>query len=459
MESVKHFNTKHGNLRGIIHQPEVEVPKGVIIFIHGYFSSNKLGPANLYVQLSRFFQELGYIVWRFDIIGVGDSDGLYSDITYQNHIRDVNTLIIKAKEKYPFKISLCGHSSGANIALELLKFHSDIKMLLLISPAFGTITGCAGLLNKEQIRELHNNGNTIRKGLIINVDYYIPFQSDEIFEKAKLILPKCFYFIAMKDQFYNSELMISKLEEQGIEQILKIPDAEHNFLDLSCRKILFNEIKQVLLKSTKKIIITADDYGMSESFDKGIIELASLKYLSSIGVMVNRIKSSNSITILKEVSLKNNISIGLHLEFMTKDFKKEIDSQLNRFNGFFSNLPSYVDVHKGIKFKDSFPIIIDYALKYKIPFRNHGIEDKCKDLRQTSVPFYFGTGKKAIEIINWIEGTPFSSIIELVFHPGYQDKNSKSSLNIEREADMNTIKLLQKKLKKYDYDIINYDSL
>lgn len=458
MEILSEIETINGVIRGVIHVPENIKPKGLIVFIHGYFSSNKLGPVRLYVQLSRLFQQLGFVVWRYDIIGIGDSDGDYSNITFESHIRDIEVILSKAKKEYSSNIILCGHSSGANIALEILSNNKSISKLLLISPAFGEVNGCEPLLNNNQLSELDSNGLTSRKGLLINSNYYYPLISENIFEKVKLLFNKCHFFIGVCDQFYNSKALNYKLLECGVDSIVTIPDADHNFIEIKNKFFLFNALIKILSEGTTKVIITADDFGMCELFDKGIIEMVEKGNVTSVGIMVDRIKQK-SVYKMKSISLVNNISIGLHLDFINTDYLFEIQRQYNRFIELFAQPPSYIDVHKGIKYKDAFSFLIPFVIEKGIPFRNHGDELVVSSLKQTTSPYFLGTGKEIPEILLWLEKQTPNDIIELVFHPGYFDVKSDSSYNIEREKDMKTLNIMHELLKLKNITIVNYDFL
>ena len=112
MEKQIQISTKFGNLRGVLHETNVKPSKGIIVIIHGYFSSQKIGPAKLYVQLGRLFESLGYCVYRFDVIGVGDSDGKYGDFTFDTHKRDIVSIInfIKKTEHIMWAQFWCQHS-------------------------------------------------------------------------------------------------------------------------------------------------------------------------------------------------------------------------------------------------------------------------------------------------------------------------------------------------------------
>src|ERR1700754_4300636 len=107
----------NGQLRGIVHKPALGC-KGVVIFLHGYFSSTKLGPVNLYVRISRILASVGYEVWRFDSYGVGDSDGEFFQSSYDTRLNDYAIITNEALKEHENLIYF-GHSMGSTLAIQL----------------------------------------------------------------------------------------------------------------------------------------------------------------------------------------------------------------------------------------------------------------------------------------------------------------------------------------------------
>lgn len=247
METQKEIITKSGVLRGVINIPNVQIIKGIIIIIHGYFSSNKIGPARLYVQLARLFEILGYCVYRFDAYGVGDSDGEYIDFSFDSQKRDFLSIIEDVKKCYPkHKIILCGHSAGSNISMLLASQLNEIEKMILISPAFGFFSGKEKLLEQQDINEL-NLGNVIyRKGIPINKNYIEKITNETIFFTKIALSVESFIFIGNDDQFYDINHICLKSHCFENHKLFTIDFADHNFLDPIGRKSLFDELRLIL---------------------------------------------------------------------------------------------------------------------------------------------------------------------------------------------------------------------
>ena len=60
----------------------------------------------------------------------------------------------------------------------------------------------------------------------------------------------------------------------------------------------------------RKVIITADDFGMSTVFNSEILKFADMKMISSVSVMVNRniVKQKKHIKLLIDIARKSNFS-------------------------------------------------------------------------------------------------------------------------------------------------------
>ena len=99
-----------------------------------------------------------------------------------------------------------------------------------------------------------------------------------------------------------------------------------------------------------KLIISADDFGMTDCYNKGILDLLSNEQITSISVMVNRNIDKIEFEKLKKLKKIKRCSVGLHLEFTNNSYEVSIKQQLNKFTDIFNFKPSHFDIHKGIKF-------------------------------------------------------------------------------------------------------------
>ena len=240
-----------------------------------------------------------------------------------------------------------------------------------------------------------------------------------------------------------------------------------------------------------KLIINADDFGLSKSISDGIIEGIKSGYITSTSVMANMEYSEYAI--LK--AIENNISsIGLHVNF-TKGYPVIPNANLTDENGMFlnqklqieNNKLSYEDAYNEIKAQinliDKYSegkikldhldthhfvshnenikkALIDISKEYNIPIRN---EFECDILRPDV--FYMDFSLKNIdysELENLLSLYANKDIsVELLTHAGFVDDYTMSvtSHNVEREQELNILKNAYEKGLFNKVELISFKEL
>ena len=249
MEIISEIDGTKGVLRGVIHQP-IGDPKAPVLFIHGYFSSTRIGPARLYVQLSRLIESKGYLVYRFDSFGVGDSDGKFIESTYSLRLRDYALILQKIanNENLSHGINIVSHSMGGSLAIRLAyKFPYLIKRIILISPSVGEFAYIHNLFEQKQLLEIESEGRTIRKGYWITRDFMKLMESNDIYKIATKINPEYGSTIiyGTNDEFSSTSSYILLGKKLQTEKIIAIQQADHNFINLKLRQVLFSHISNI----------------------------------------------------------------------------------------------------------------------------------------------------------------------------------------------------------------------
>ena len=234
---------KLGKLRGIIHKSE-NSRKGVIVLLHGYFSSTKLGPVNLYVQIARVFANLGFEFWRFDSYGVGDSDGDFVQSSYSLRLEDYITISNEALKSHDNLIYL-GHSMGTNLAIHLTNGFSDhVSQVYLLSPSFGKITWFDNLFSSEQQDALRTVGMAERKGLIITNEFIEQITTESIYAEIRKVRAKLIIFYGLSNEFYSKSSVEKAIEYMNDYELYEIEKSDHNFL--YNRNILIEKIEKAI---------------------------------------------------------------------------------------------------------------------------------------------------------------------------------------------------------------------
>lgn len=125
----------HGyKLSAFIHLPnESRFP--LIVFFHG-FTGSKIEANRLFVDLARALCYNGIAAFRFDFRGHGDSPLPFEDFRLSYAIEDAEASIHYVKEHIkPKSIGILGLSMGGNIAVHIASKFSEIKVVVLLSPA------------------------------------------------------------------------------------------------------------------------------------------------------------------------------------------------------------------------------------------------------------------------------------------------------------------------------------
>ena len=211
-----------------------------------------------------------------------------------------------------------------------------------------------------------------------------------------------------------------------------------------------------------KLIITADDFGYSRLFTKRILELIEEGAITSTSVMIDEVVTQEEqIRKLASLAKAGSVSVGLHTFFKNTNFSEELQRQFEKFVQVFGFEPSYIDIHKMDYLKEGYPIIQEFCKQRKIPCKNMNTFQENimkKEVITTQDPLYEGTGKTFEEIRRWL-GSLTEGTHMIVFHPGYYDPESKSSLNKERETDVENIQKMMKELPKLNITLAYFNYL
>lgn len=214
--------------------------------LHGYFSSNHIGPSRLYVRIARVFAKYGFSVWRFDCYGVGNSDGEFEEATYQSELEDHKLVLDEAlKDAEPGRNVLIGHSMGTSLAVRLAIHEPKISHLVLLSPSFGKLSYPENLFTADNVRDLENAGFTVRKGLKIHKDFVNAFENTNIYELCRMLSIRVTLVYGTDDEFYSAgsiEHIASCFEDARIELIDK---GDHNFIHSGSRTRLLKTVDNI----------------------------------------------------------------------------------------------------------------------------------------------------------------------------------------------------------------------
>lgn len=232
-----------------------------------------------------------------------------------------------------------------------------------------------------------------------------------------------------------------------------------------------------------KLIINADDFGLSKSISDGIIEGILGGFITSTTVMANMEYAEYAI---KE-AIKNNINcIGLHINFTVgkpiiknnhltdekgiflynkkqienekltySDAYNEIKAQLSKINEYSDELIKidHFDFHHHLLGNNNIRnAAIDIAKELDIPIRNEEIINyKCPDILYKDFSINNVNIDKIKEMISMYKDKDI--VVELMTHPGYIDDYTKTITSyLKREEEL---KILQEAKQNDIYDEVD----
>lgn len=215
----------------------------------------------------------------------------------------------------------------------------------------------------------------------------------------------------------------------------------------------------------KKVIINADDFGMSKVFNEVILDLLENDFIKSTSVLVLRDIDSQSVQFdkLRDLFEQKDISIGLHFESneVENDYEKiseNIEYQKEILVKSLGFGPTHIDKHKKIYSREEAEAMIDFATRNNIYIRN--CFDNFKDIFRGKImtsTHVITLIEKDIESLKDIleKGLSDNEVLEIVAHPGKFDVACRSSLNKDREKDSEKIIGLFPLLQENDISMIN----
>ena len=125
-------------IRGVLNTPDnfCENKKyTAIIFFHGLMDDRN-GINYMSIQHAKYLTAAGYLVYRFDFRGCGESEGSFFDLTFTRQIEDGQS-IYEFVENEEFvdrdKIFIRAHSMGGTVAIKLAQLKNP-KGLILYAP-------------------------------------------------------------------------------------------------------------------------------------------------------------------------------------------------------------------------------------------------------------------------------------------------------------------------------------
>ena len=239
-----------------------------------------------------------------------------------------------------------------------------------------------------------------------------------------------------------------------------------------------------------KLIINADDFGLSKSISDGIIEGIKEEYITSTSIMANMEYAEYAI----QEAIKNNINcIGLHINLTIgkpivdnnnltddkgmflynrlqvenpkltyEDVYNEIIAQIKTIDKYSNGLIKidHLDMHHHIGDNEIIKkATIDIAKEFNIPIRNLF---ECDIIKPNVLYDKFTIKNVSIESLEELVSKYCDKniTVELMTHPGYVDDYTKDITSyIERDKELNVLKEAKEKGLFDKIELISFKQL
>lgn len=194
---------------------------------------------------------------------------------------------------------------------------------------------------------------------------------------------------------------------------------------------------------TRRLIITADDYGYWPSYNEGILAAIEAGAVNSVSAMVDRPYCD------PEPLLESGVEIGLHLEFESRygsrsgaPARTNLRVQMDRFVDLFHRWPAYIDGHKHCHARPELATpVLQMAEQIKIPVRSVS-RDHRQWLRERGVAtpdLLIGRNESSESAAPPELRELPPGVTEWMTHPGYPDPESGSEYDLARREDLDEL--------------------
>ncbi|MCT4611744.1 MAG: carbohydrate deacetylase [Clostridia bacterium] len=222
-----------------------------------------------------------------------------------------------------------------------------------------------------------------------------------------------------------------------------------------------------------KLIINSDDFGLTKSINKGILQGMKEGIITSTSIMMNMPGAEDAIEIIKANNLEN---IGIHINLTVgkplrsdveslvdetgkfyyrdligekstyEDAKKEMKEQIESFLARGLTLDHLDNHHDLYKHKHLMKAMYELAKEYNLPMRtkNGKLKEKAKELGIKTPDFLFEKymGENiSVETLKEAVSNKQFEVVEIMTHSGYIDDEAMeiTSYNKEREKELATL--------------------
>jgi chitin disaccharide deacetylase len=205
----------------------------------------------------------------------------------------------------------------------------------------------------------------------------------------------------------------------------------------------------------RTLIVNADDLGLSDAVNAGIVEAHERGIVTSASLMVRRAAAAEAVDVARR---HPGLAVGLHLDFgewvyedgrwrvayercssqEPREVEAECHAQVEAFRDLLGRDPTHLDSHQHVHMGEPVAsVVVALAAELGVPLRDHGVRYEGG--------FYGQTGKG----MPWPEGIAVERLVKLIgllpsgwteigCHPGL-GVDAESSYGLEREQEVRAL--------------------
>lgn len=189
----------------------------------------------------------------------------------------------------------------------------------------------------------------------------------------------------------------------------------------------------------KRLVVNADDLGLSSGVNRGIVEAFEDGILTSASLMVDEPAAQEAVGAAGELPLGLHAVLDHRGSMLVRldEIPDELDRQLQRFVDLTGGPPTHVDshhhIHREPRVEGAF---LDFADRHALPLRDHDVPHCGLFYGRWDDESHFE--QIGVESLLRILGGLGEGTTELGCHPGYAD-GLDSSYTVEREHELRTL--------------------
>jgi predicted glycoside hydrolase/deacetylase ChbG (UPF0249 family) len=217
------------------------------------------------------------------------------------------------------------------------------------------------------------------------------------------------------------------------------------------------------------LIVNADDFGVSQGVNRGILEAHRYGIVTSASLMVNTAFSAEA---ARMAQTNRQLSVGLHADLggelaggaagLTQRLRAALRKQFACFQKLLGRLPTHIDSHHNVhRDPRALPHFVELAAEHGLPLREHS--------PARYYPKFYGqwSGETHLEQIgvenfeHILESETAEGITELSCHPGYAGNGLATGYAAEREVELRTLcdPAVRRMLAVHAIQLVSYHDL